>query len=171
MPLDPFKDFLIACVGASASFIGLLFVALSLVLARQGTDVELEFTDRRLAESAFTALVNVFFVSLVALIPGNDGIGWAALVVAVIGLRSSWRLFMRLKEVIKKDPNPLDRRRESYWIAVSLVVYVIQGLYAVRIIMNPMNVSNLNDMMSILLVLFGAGLLRSWELTGIRQKK
>src|SRR5271155_300351 len=104
MDLAPFNDFLIACVGASASFIGLLFVALSLVLARDDDAGvgSLEFTDRRLAESAFTALANIFFVSLVALMP-NTNIGDAAIVMALIGLRNSWGLFTRAKQIHKEQ--------------------------------------------------------------------
>ena len=159
MNLAPFQDFLIACVGASASFIGLLFVALSLVLARDddaGVGA-LEFTDRRLAESAFTALANVFFVSLVALMPDTN-IGWVALVMALVGLRSSWRLYARAKKA----------RKEAFWISASSLVYLVEGIYAAAILLQPMSVTDLNVITSMLIVLFGGGLIRSWELTGIR---
>lgn len=163
MELAPFRDFLIACVGASASFIGLLFVALSVVLTRKDKDTELEFTDRRLAESAFTALANVFFVSLAALIPGTN-MGWAALAVALVGLRTSWRLIVRFIDIRKKA------KEEVSWITTSLLIYLAQGIFAIRIIMQPTDMFNLYFMMGIMVGLFGGGLIRSWELTGIREK-
>lgn len=162
--LLPFKDFLIACFGASASFIGLLFVALSVVLARN--DTKLEFTDRRLAESAFTALANVFFISLTALIPGVN-IGWVALAVALVGLRSSWRLIVRFINVRKKEKKPSDKEEIS-WIVTSLAFYLVQIIFAVRLIIDPTNTVSLYVMIGLLLGLFGGGLIRSWELTGIR---
>lgn len=170
MDLGPYHDFLIACVGASASFIGLLFVALSLVITRKGESVELEFSDRRLAESAFTALANVFFVCLVALMPDTN-IGIGAIVMALIGVRSSWLLFKRAKDIQKEGGGY--PKREVFWIIASLVIYLVQGIYAVRLLMHPLNAADLNMMTTIIITLFAAGLARSWELTGIKagQKK
>jgi hypothetical protein len=165
MNLGPYHDFLIACAGASASFIGLLFVALSLVITRKGESVDLEFSDRRLAESAFTALANVFFVSLVALMPDTN-IGYGALAMALIGMRSSWLLFTRAKDIQKEGGGY--PKREVFWIIISLLIYLAQAVFSVRLLMNPLNTSDLNWMTSIIIFLFGAGLVRSWELTGIR---
>jgi hypothetical protein len=163
MQLEPFRDFLIACVGASASFIGLLFVALSVVLTRTD-EGKLEFSDRRLAESSFTALANVFFISLTALIPGVN-IGWVALVVAFFGFRNVWRLFARLRE--EKDKG--DRRSDIFWIITSSLVYVAEAWCAVDIILKNTDVFGLNFMMGILIGLFGTALVRTWELIGIRR--
>src|ERR1700679_3635119 len=135
MQLELFKDFLIACVGASASFIGLLFVALSVVLTRVGEGNKLKFSDRRLAESAFTALANVFFISLTALIPGAN-IGWVALIVAFFGFRNVWRLFGRLREEKNREGNQ-ERRSDIFWIVASALVYVAQAGGAINIILYP----------------------------------
>ena len=160
MDLAPFRDFLIACVGASASFIGLLFVALSVVMGRQGNNTELAFNDRRLAESAFTALANVFFVSLVALIPSTN-IGWPALVMAILGLRTSYRLIVHARKI----------KTEIFWISTSVLVYSLEAIYAIILIFNPMSNAGLSFIIFILIALFGGGLIRSWELTGIRGEK
>jgi hypothetical protein len=168
MPLDPFKDFLIACVGASASFIGLLFVALSVVLARGDAGAELQFNDRRLAESSFTALANIFFVSLAALIAGTN-IGYTALIASLFGLRNVWRLVARLRET-RKTRTASDIKKDIFWIAGSVVIYAVQGIYAIRIIGKPADVSNLYAMAGILIGLFGVALVRTWKLTGIRAK-
>jgi hypothetical protein len=166
MELGPYHDFLIACVGASASFIGLLFVALSLVITRKGESVDLEFSDRRLAESAFTALANVFFVCLVALMP-NTNIGYGALVMALIGMRSSWLLFKRAKD-IRGSEGGVYPKREVFWIIASLLIYLAQAIYAWRLLLHPTSAADLNMMTTVIIILFGAGLVRSWELTGIR---
>lgn len=171
MNLSPFHDFLIACIGASASFIGLLFVALSLVLARDDDAGvgSLEFTDRRLAESAFTALANVFFVCLVALMPGTN-IGWVALVMALVGLRTAWRLYVQAR-TLKKSAQGRYHRRDIFWIGASTIVYLLEGIYAILLILHPSSVSDLNAIASIIIALFATALLRSWQLTGIRTEK
>jgi hypothetical protein len=168
MPIDSLKDFLIACVGASASFIGLLFVALSVVLTRNESSTELEFKDRRLAETSFTALADVFFVSISALI-STTNIGVIALIAAFFGLVNVRRLYSRLTE-IKKSEKKSDWRKNLYWITASTGIYIVQGFYAIKIMTEPANISNYYAMMGIFVALFGVALVRTWELTGIRSK-
>ncbi len=168
MDLISYHDFLLAAVGASASFIGLLFVALSLVLTRKENDVDLEFTDRRLAESAFTALAIVFFIALAGLIPGTN-IGYVTFITAFVGLRNSWLLFGHLKDIQTKEGVSSARKIESFWIAGSFVTYVIQAVYGLLIILHPTDMTNVDVLVGLLLALFGGGLVRSWELTGVRR--
>lgn len=171
MDLAPFNDFFIACVGASASFIGLLFVALSLVLARDDDAGvgSLEFTDRRLAESTFTALGNVFFVCLVALMP-NTNIGYVAAVMALIGLRNAWGLFKQARAIQKTKPGQYPTR-DIFWIATSTLVYLLEEVYAILLIVHPESSTDLQVMTWIIVALFSAALVRSWQLTGIRSDK
>lgn len=168
MPLDSLKDFLIACVGASASFIGLLFVALSVVLTRNEGNAELRFKDRRLAETSFTALADIFFVSISALISITN-IGIISLIAAFFGILNVRRLFFRLGE-IKKFEKQTDWKNNIYWIVASTGIYIVQAIYAIKILINPNNSSNYSAMMGIFIALFGIALVRTWELTGIRSK-
>ena len=165
---DSLKDFLIACVGASASFIGLLFVALSVVLTRNESSTELEFKDRRLAETSFTALADIFFVSISALISLTN-IGLAGLIAAFFGLLNVRRLYARLKELAKSEKKP-DWRKNLYWILASTGIYLVQGFYAIKIMEDSANISNYYAMMGIFVALFGVALARTWELTGIRSR-
>ena len=64
-----FQPFFLASVGASAALIGLLFVSVSIAPERvfgQQSDV----VRQAQALSAFTALTNIFFTSMLSLIPG-----------------------------------------------------------------------------------------------------
>lgn len=167
MDLSLYKDFFIACLGASGTFIGLLFVALSVVLADRSEGAEMEFTDRRLAESAFTSLAVIFFISLCALIPGAN-LGYVALFMAAIGLRSSLRLLSRFRENRTRHDHRAHSRSDMFWIIVSLAVYLILGVVAIRIIFDPSDMLYIETLVGMLLWLFGMGLLRSWALTGIR---
>jgi hypothetical protein len=166
MSLDLYKDFLIACVGASASFIGLLFVALTVVLDRGNRGSEMEFTDRRLAESSFTALANIFFVSIAGLIPGNN-IGFVALIAVIFGLLNVWHLLRRFRQTNERGTFT-QTRSNVYWIIYSFIIYGAQAVFAIRLIRDPNSKTDLNSMMGILLALFGLALVRTWDLIGFR---
>jgi hypothetical protein len=167
MDIASFNNFLVACVGASSAFLGFLLVALSLVLARTNAGTELKFTDRRLAESSFTALANIFFVSFIALLP-NTNMGYAALILAIFGMRSVWQLVGRFQEMKKKE-DVSEYTADIFWIILQFLIYAAEGVYGLRIIIDPTNITNLYVMMGILMGLFGSSLVRIWELTGIRK--
>ena len=81
---EAFHDYFVASTGAGAALVGLLFVAVSIAPERtvmSGAPVERQ----AVATSAYTALLNAFFLSLVALLPQTN-LGWAALVLSLIGL-------------------------------------------------------------------------------------
>src|SRR5215467_5789083 len=69
-----FQNFFVASTGAGAALVGLLFVAVS--IAPQRTVMHTAPVEKQvLATSTFTAMLNAFFISLVALVPGiNLGI-------------------------------------------------------------------------------------------------
>src|SRR5581483_8938312 len=87
---DTFIAYFAASAGASAALIGLLFVAVSLaperVFGRQALVAK-----QTEALSAFTALANVFFISLGALVPGLN-IGMLAMIVALMSLAQTLSL-------------------------------------------------------------------------------
>ncbi len=110
MPVD-FTAFFAASAGAAAALVGLLFVAISISPERNvgpGAPVERQVV----AEGAFTALVNAFFLSLGALIP-NVGIGAIAV----------WHTISTgLKVITARTPHVSFVRRLVY-VATGLLVY------------------------------------------------
>src|SRR5437868_13015820 len=85
-----FSNFFLATAGAGAALIGLLFVAISINPARIFSE-EAPKERQAIASGAFTALVNAFFVSTSALIPGVN-LGVAALVMSAVGLLNTARI-------------------------------------------------------------------------------
>jgi hypothetical protein len=81
---DSFTAYFTATAGAAGALIGLLFVAISLrpdsVFGQNASQ-----RGRALAGSSFTGLVNGFFLSLTALIPGSN-LGVSAAILAVAAL-------------------------------------------------------------------------------------
>jgi hypothetical protein len=81
-----FTNFFIASAGAGGALIGLLFVAVS--IAPENTIMEGAPVERQAsAGSAFTSLLNAFFISLGALIPIN--LGEIIIVMSLLGFSST----------------------------------------------------------------------------------
>jgi len=157
LPLE-LKDFLVATATASASFIGLLFVAISVIDSSKISAAEFR-TKRILAESSYTALISIFFISLVGLIP-HASIGWVTLVMAWAGLSNVRHL--------QQQRGEQDRYNRTLF-GLSAVVYIGQVIYGVVLIFDRNHIVNQYYFMTLLFLLFGVALGRAWALTGIRQ--
>ena len=87
---DDFTGYFAAAATAAGALIGLLFVAASLrpetLLGRDAPPAA-----KAISGSAFTALFNSFFVSLIALIPSTS-LGYPAAIMALVSLYSTWQL-------------------------------------------------------------------------------
>ena len=91
-----YESFFIASTGAAAAFLGLLFVGFTVVDSGESDPGTRE---RRtvLAGSAFMALADAFFVSILALTGGPVVFGLASLAMAAIGLLATSRLMPRAR--------------------------------------------------------------------------
>jgi hypothetical protein len=143
--------------------IGLLFVAVSLAPGRifgpaavgGGQDAAL---------SAFTALVNAFFLSLGGLVP-KANIGQATTILGLLALVETLRQLRRW---------PIWRRekRASRGLALVLVGIVIYGgelWVGQQLLRTPTDTSALTPLPGLLLGMYAIGLLRSWELLGAQE--
>src|SRR6266436_1566322 len=94
-----FLDFFIASTGAGAALAGLLFVAVSLAPEQMVTR-RAPMERQAVTGSAFTALINAFFISLFALIPhfniGSGIVPFSSLCL-VTSLIQAWHL-LRLRK-------------------------------------------------------------------------
>jgi hypothetical protein len=151
------KDFLVATTGASSAFIGLLFVALTLVLERKEEDKSRYSRDRLLAESSYAGLVNVFFVSILGLVPGNR-LGHVLVVMALLGLVNVVRT-LRLSR----------RRGGRILLVLSAAVFLWEAVYGAYLVHDVRAVASQSFLITLILTLFGFSLARAWELTGIRR--
>ena len=111
---EGYTAYFTATAAAAGVLIGLLFVAVSL---RPETifGEEAAAAGRAQAGSAFTGLVNAFFVSLVALIP-QAGVGGVSVTVAIISLSATLRLH---REVAKQELH-------AVMLAASVAIYLFQ---------------------------------------------
>jgi hypothetical protein len=91
-----YENFFVASAGASAAILGLLVVAVSVVNADDADPTTRELRTV-LAGSAFVVLVDLFFVSVVALTGGSVVLGLSSVVMASVGLLATRRLIPRAK--------------------------------------------------------------------------
>ncbi len=156
-----FLNFFMASTGAAAALVGLLFVAVSLApeqIVTRGAPVE----RRAVAGSAFTALINAFFVSLVALIPhfnfGTLIVPFSSLSLltsllqawSLLGPRKGWQSFLR----------------RAVLICLSLGLYGLELWNGVGLITDPTQVGFVYGLLFVLLGIFILALTRAWELLG-----
>ena len=161
---DAFHDYFIASAGAAAALVGLLFVAVS--IAPERTVMRSAPVERRtVALSAYTALLNAFFLSLVALLPQTN-LGLAALVLGLLGLANQcflgWDLFRLMER------KWLSIVRGAALILAALLLYGSECYSAIQLVLSPTNSAGISALAGLLLGIYGLGLTRAWQLLGGR---
>ena len=149
---DSYIPYFTATATAAGALIGLLFVAVTLrpdsIFGELATP-----TGRLIASSAFTALVNAFFVSVLALIPGvNLGVG--AGIVAVISISST-----------------ISSARKVHWqetgwrlLGLALAAYLAEIVFGVQLTIDKHAPGAVNSISYILIGSFSVALGRAWAL-------
>ena len=163
MVLESFNNFFLASAGIGATLVGLIFVAVSIApehIVQANAPIE----RRAMAASSFTALLNAFFISLGALIPGI--IGSLTLVMSALGLTTSSLLAWNLLKERERWQNVV---RRVFLILVSFIIFGFEFYYAILIIKEPNNVGNFYVLATLLLAVYGIGLTRAWQLLGARR--
>jgi hypothetical protein len=162
-----YETFFFASSGASAAFLGLLFVAFTLA---EAGDPDSRSRERRavLAGSAFLTLVDTFFVSITALTGGPAVFGVASLVMAIVGLAAASRLIPRAKRAGSFSRDSPTRTLNIMFVTVALAGYTAQLVLAIALLANTDGAALQRALVLMLLVLYASGLTRAWEVAGIR---
>jgi len=160
MVAEDLHDFFLASAGASAAFIGLLFVALTIVLGRLPAGSSLAGRELSLATSSYTALVVIFFISLAGLIPGAN-LAWLMVALGWLGILSSLRdkLTQRIQAKSGAQNAAITGTLTSIYIALMTF-----GLYSATFDHEHIKPS---IMFTILSILYIAALNRAWSLVGV----
>lgn len=160
--IDIYDNFFVASVGASAAFIGLLFVALSFI-DDEKTDEKVRNWRRIIANSCFAQLINVFFVSLVGLLPNGRSIALAGCIMSVLGLAISFRLLPQTT-----DRQHTGRRAPSLIGLAAVGVYSLELVCSVWLLKDVHNQRAMSLFMFALLLLYAGALARAWEISGAK---
>ncbi len=158
------REFFVASTGASATLIGLLFVAIA-VEPRSIVGEESPVESRTRASSAFIALLNVFFVSLAGTVPPTN-VGVVAAILAAVGIYDTLGIGLSLLEEWS-----IEAGRPSVVLLVgSLIIYALELWYAWRVGWDQGNSGALYGLVYVLFVVYGVALGRAWELLGARDQ-
>jgi hypothetical protein len=159
--IESAHEFFVACGGVAGALIGLLFVAISVSPDRiSGPDAR--ESQRIRAASALTAFINALVVSLFALIP-DQSLGWAATVVAIVGLLSVADALIGLVRVRRTQPPAL---RDAAFLAGLVVIFAFQLANGIRLIHDPNSGGAIDTICILVVVCFLVGVARAWELVG-----
>ena len=167
--LGHYEMFFATSAGASAAILGLLVVAVSVVNA---DDTDASTRERRtvLAGSAFLALVDAFFVSLVVLTGGAAVFAVSNLVMAMVGLLATSRLIPRAKRAGNFSRGFPTRRLNLTFAVISVGGFSIQLGLAIALLVDSQNTALQRALVLVVVGLFASALGRAWEVTGIRQR-
>jgi hypothetical protein len=167
---EGFEEFFVASAGAGGSFVGLLFVAISISPQVTFGDPAVDGAPRqRLAEGTFLTLVNGFVVSSIALIPSIN-VGWVALVLGGSGVLTAahlgW-LFARFhKHGARSLAHVLNRLRFVSLSLIATVIYAIESMLGLRLILQPADSDTFGWLAVIITSLYALGIFRAWALLG-----
>jgi hypothetical protein len=164
-----YGNFFVASAGASAAILGLLVVAVSVVNA---DDEDPTTRERRtvLAGSAFVALVDIFIVSIVALIGGSVVFGLSSLAMAVIGLVATGQLVPRAARAGNFSRGFRTRTRNIAFASISAGGYTVQLALAIAVLADSHSTALQRALVLVIVALYGSALGRAWEVTGITRR-
>jgi hypothetical protein len=153
-------------MGAAAALLGLLFVAIS--IAPERTFAEDAPVERQVvATSAFTALVNAFFVSMGGAIPDIT----IAVVAVTVGCVSLLQTIVAGRRLWEDESSTHLLGGRLGLIALGLVIYCVEIYYGARLLRAPGDTSAYTGLINPLFGIYGFALLRSWELMGARRRR
>jgi hypothetical protein len=164
-----YENFFIASAGASAAILGLLVVALSVVNA-DDEDSRTRELRTVLAGSAFVVLVDIFFVSIVALTGGPVVFGVASVAMAAVGLLATRRLIPRAKRAGNFSRSSAKRELNLVFATTSVVGYSVQLALGVALLASTQSAALQRALVLVIVVFYASALGRAWEVAGITRR-
>jgi hypothetical protein len=155
-----YTNFFLGSVTVAGALTGLLFVALSVAQGREQGKTSLEH--QAVAGTAFTALLDSLWISLVALLPDGNGIPTTNLLLGVLGMTSTAGLGVRLWRA---------RSGERFTHRWPVLLALILATYVWQVVVSFTATTQRSAMhagATFVLVFFAVGIARSWELLGMR---
>jgi hypothetical protein len=163
MVLPAYLPFFTTCAAAGAALIGLLFVAISIAPERIVTrDAPVE--RQAIAVSTFTALVNAFFVSLLALVPA-PALGPTAAIAGAVALLNTGVVAVQLAGHWRSWKSLV---RRGFLVALSCLVYGVQTYQGGLLIQNIHDRGAMTTLTFLVVGAYAIGLQRAWQLLGAR---
>ena len=164
-----YESFFTASAGASAAILGLLVVAVSVVNADDANPTTRELRTV-LAGSAFVVLVDIFFVSIVALTGGSVVLALSSIAMATIGLWATRRLIPRARRAGNFSRNSRTRTLNIAFALISVGSYSAQLGLAVALLANTRSAALQRALVLVIVALYSSALGRTWVVSGITRR-
>lgn len=150
-----------AVVGAT--LFGLIFLAIS--ISPENITTSTASLDRQIrATAAYVALLNPLMISLFALVP-FQWIGIAASALSWVGILNTVAMSVTL---LRNQDQQIGKARSIVLIVVSLILYGLEAIAAIQITRAQVDYFWLNVLADLLIFITLFGVVRAWELIGIR---
>jgi hypothetical protein len=149
--------------------LGLLFVAVSVVNADDANATTRELRTV-LAGSAFVVLVDIFFVSIVALTGGSVVFGLASLTMAAVGLLATARLIPRAKRAGNFARSSQTRSLNIAFAVISVVGYSVHLGLGVALLANTHSAALQRALVLVIVAFYASALGRAWVVAGITRR-
>lgn len=167
--MDRYESFFTTSAGASAAILGLLVVALSVVNADDANPTTRELRTV-LAGSAFVVLVDIFFVSVVALTGGPITFGLSSIATAAVGLLATGRLIPRAKRAGNFSRSSRTRLVNLSFASMSVVGYSAQLGLAIALLADCKSTALQRALVLVIVAFYASALGRAWEVSGITRR-
>ena len=161
-----FVNFFIASASAAAALVGLLFVAVS-IAPEQTVTRKAPMERQAVTGSAFTALINAFFLSLVALVPHFN---FGSIVVPFSCLCLVTTL-IQARHLLLHPKSWQSLLRRTFLILLSLGLYGLELVNGLQLLAAPSSTQPdiVFELVWCLIGAFAVGLTRAWELLGAQR--
>lgn len=164
-----YESFFSASAAASAAILGLLVVGLSVVNADDTNPTTRELRTV-LAGSAFVVLVDIFFVSIVALTGGSVVLGLSSIAMAIVGLLATRRLIPRARRAGNFARGSRTRELNIAFASISVVGYSLQLGLAAALLADTKSGGLQRALVLVIVAFYGSALGRAWVVTGITRR-
>jgi hypothetical protein len=161
---DSYSNFFLASAGASAAFIGLLFVSLTITNVEE-TDQRAKTNREALAGSAFAQLLDAFFVSIGGLAGEVRVFAALGAGMAIFGLVVTSQLLPEVIRVGNWARNAPVRTSNILLPVTSILVYLLQLVFAIGVLLWPDNSALLRLSVLVMLGLYAGAVARAWKIT------
>ena len=155
-----FQTFFLASVGASAALIGLLFVSVS-VAPERVFGQQSEAVRQAQALSAFSALTNIFFISLLSLVPDVR----FGIVVTIVSIPAALQT-LALLGLVRQWRSAGNVARGAFLFLGSVAIYAYEFVLGIQLWRDPTDKGALINVLLVLMGAYAVGLGRAWELLG-----
>lgn len=166
MVSSDFFNFFIASAGAGAALVGLLFVAVSIAPEAIVTS-KAPMERQAVAGSAFTALINAFFLSLVALVP-HFNFGSVVVPFSCLCLVTT---LIQARHLLLHPKSWQSLLRRTFLVLLSVGLYSLELVNGVQLLAAPSfaQPAIVFEVVWCIIGAFAIGLTRAWQLLGAQR--